>query len=57
MPYVVEACCLVVTCTHSVGMGAILLQNVEGAPWCESNIVTRSMQKWSFIYTHSQSYV
>ena len=27
-----------------------------GTPWCETNIVIGSMQKWRFIYTDSQSY-
>jgi len=35
-------------------MGAILLQNV-GTTWCETNMFIRSVQKWSFINTISQS--
>jgi len=27
-----------------------------GTAWCETNIVIRSMQKWYFVYTDSQSY-
>jgi len=36
-------------------MGAISLQNVGETAWCETNMFIRSMQKWSFINTISQS--
>jgi len=36
-------------------MGAILLQNVGGTAWCETNMFIQSMQKWSFINIIFQS--
>jgi len=36
-------------------MGTILLQNVGGTVWCETNIVIGLMQKWRFMYTDYQS--
>ena len=36
--------------------GHNLVVKCRGTAWCETNIVIRPMQKWSFINTDSQSY-
>jgi len=43
---------LLLYCWH----GRSFVIKCEGTPWCETNIVIGTMQKWRFLYTDSQSY-